>query len=114
MAIVAGKAKSRLIRSFDELGRGDVSFAGGKGANLGELTRAGFVFGIRRRRTFIRRVRHARRPTRADRRAARRPRRGRRRSALRRAADEVRTMVAAASVPESVERELRQAYTGAG
>lgn len=29
------------IRSFSELGREDVSYAGGKGANLGELTRAG-------------------------------------------------------------------------
>jgi pyruvate, water dikinase len=29
------------IRSFAELGREDVSYAGGKGANLGELTRAG-------------------------------------------------------------------------
>jgi phosphohistidine swiveling domain-containing protein len=31
----------RFIRWFDELGRGDVDVAGGKGANLGELTRAG-------------------------------------------------------------------------
>lgn len=30
------------IRSFAALGRGDVPFAGGKGANLGELIRAGF------------------------------------------------------------------------
>jgi hypothetical protein len=30
-----------IIRLFDELGRGDVDVAGGKGANLGELTRAG-------------------------------------------------------------------------
>jgi pyruvate,water dikinase len=30
-----------VIRSFSELGRGDVGYAGGKGANLGELTRAG-------------------------------------------------------------------------
>jgi pyruvate, water dikinase len=30
-----------LIRPFAELGRDDVSYAGGKGANLGELTRAG-------------------------------------------------------------------------
>ncbi|MCU1630984.1 MAG: phosphoenolpyruvate synthase [Pseudonocardia sp.] len=32
----------RFIRRFDELGRDDVDVAGGKGANLGELTRAGF------------------------------------------------------------------------
>src|SRR5215210_8068394 len=31
----------RFIRRFDELGRGDLAAAGGKGANLGELTRAG-------------------------------------------------------------------------
>jgi rifampicin phosphotransferase len=31
-----------LIRRFDEIGRGDVDIAGGKGANLGELTRGGF------------------------------------------------------------------------
>ena len=29
------------VRGFAELGKGDVEFAGGKGANLGELTRAG-------------------------------------------------------------------------
>jgi pyruvate,water dikinase len=29
------------VRPFAELGRGDVDYAGGKGANLGELTRAG-------------------------------------------------------------------------
>jgi pyruvate, water dikinase len=32
---------AHVIRPFSELGRGDVAFAGGKGANLGELTRAG-------------------------------------------------------------------------
>jgi rifampicin phosphotransferase len=31
-----------LIRRFDEIGRGDVDVAGGKGANLGELVRGGF------------------------------------------------------------------------
>jgi pyruvate,water dikinase len=30
-----------LVRPFSELGRDDVEYAGGKGANLGELTRAG-------------------------------------------------------------------------
>ena len=30
-----------LLRHFDELTRADVLFAGGKGANLGELTAAG-------------------------------------------------------------------------
>ena len=32
---------ARPVRSFGELGKGDVDFAGGKGANLGELARAG-------------------------------------------------------------------------
>jgi pyruvate,water dikinase len=31
----------RYVRRFDGLGRGDIATAGGKGANLGELTRAG-------------------------------------------------------------------------
>src|SRR4029453_16266253 len=30
-----------FIRQFDQLGSGDIDQAGGKGANLGELTRAG-------------------------------------------------------------------------
>jgi pyruvate, water dikinase len=33
---------SPVVRHFRDLGRGDVSEAGGKGANLGELARAGF------------------------------------------------------------------------
>jgi len=33
--------RMRFIRTFDDLGRGDVEVAGGKGANLGELTRGG-------------------------------------------------------------------------
>lgn len=33
--------RMRFIRSFDDLGRGDIDVAGGKGANLGELRRAG-------------------------------------------------------------------------
>ncbi|MFC0432046.1 phosphoenolpyruvate synthase [Kutzneria buriramensis] len=32
---------SRYVRNFGELGRSDTAIAGGKGANLGELTRAG-------------------------------------------------------------------------
>ena len=31
-----------LILSFTQIGRGDLAQAGGKGANLGEMTRAGF------------------------------------------------------------------------
>lgn len=36
-----GASATDQIRTFAELGRADVAFAGGKGANLGELTRAG-------------------------------------------------------------------------
>jgi phosphoenolpyruvate synthase/pyruvate phosphate dikinase len=35
------KGLVRYVRRFHELGRGDIDLAGGKGANLGELTRAG-------------------------------------------------------------------------
>ncbi len=40
---VSGRSDARAsgVRWFRELGRGDVDVAGGKGANLGELTRAG-------------------------------------------------------------------------
>src|SRR5262245_61260454 len=33
---------SPLVLSFTQIGRGDLALAGGKGANLGEMTRAGF------------------------------------------------------------------------
>ncbi len=33
-----------LTLQLEELGRGDLAVAGGKGANLGELIRAGFPF----------------------------------------------------------------------
>ncbi|MGH2835114.1 MAG: phosphoenolpyruvate synthase [Solirubrobacteraceae bacterium] len=38
---MAGSTSTALIRGFSELSRKDVDYAGGKGANLGELTRAG-------------------------------------------------------------------------
>jgi pyruvate,water dikinase len=42
-AVEDTKTHARIgIRSFTELGREDVAFAGGKGANLGELARSGF------------------------------------------------------------------------
>ncbi len=34
--------RADAVRLFDDLSRSDVDFAGGKGANLGELTAAGF------------------------------------------------------------------------
>ncbi len=42
MATVAGERSTDGIRPFAALGRQDTAIAGGKGANLGELTRAGF------------------------------------------------------------------------
>lgn len=35
------RPEAGAVRRFGELSRADVAFAGGKGANLGELTRAG-------------------------------------------------------------------------
>lgn len=40
---VSEERRVQLTRPFGELGRADVAYAGGKGANLGELTRAGFA-----------------------------------------------------------------------
>ncbi len=37
----AGSGPADFVRTFAELGHDDVAYAGGKGANLGELTRAG-------------------------------------------------------------------------
>src|SRR4029453_13767247 len=37
----SGRATASAVRDFAELSREDVPFAGGKGANLGELTAAG-------------------------------------------------------------------------
>ena len=39
---VRSAGASPLVLSFTQIGRGDLALAGGKGANLGELTRAGF------------------------------------------------------------------------
>jgi pyruvate,water dikinase len=41
MATSAGTARAGITRTFAELSRADVPYAGGKGANLGELMRAG-------------------------------------------------------------------------
>jgi pyruvate,water dikinase len=42
MGAVETLEQTDLVHGFQELGREDIPFAGGKGANLGELTRAGF------------------------------------------------------------------------
>jgi pyruvate,water dikinase len=102
--------KTRLVRSFEELGREDVAFAGGKGANLGELTRAGFdvppgfVVGAPAYALFIGagglREQIAERLAAVDVDDA---------EALQRAADDVRAMVREQPVPEAIEGELRSA-----
>ena len=101
---------TRLVRSFGDLGREDVAFAGGKGANLGELTRAGFavppgfVVGAPAYALFVGagglRERIAGRLAAVDVDDA---------EGLQRAADEVRTMVLGETVPEEVERTIRSA-----
>jgi pyruvate,water dikinase len=103
---------TRPVRAFDELARTDVAFAGGKGANLGELTRAGFavppgfVVGAPAYALFV--TRGGLR----DRIAAHLagvdvddP------GALQRAAEEVRAMVAREPVPEEVEHAIRAALS---
>src|SRR5262245_22817237 len=39
---VRSAGASPLVLSFAQIGRGDLALAGGQGANLGEMTRAGF------------------------------------------------------------------------
>ena len=109
--MVEAQTRSGFIRSFADLGREDVAFAGGKGANLGELTRggfsvpAGFVVGAPAYDLFVTvgglRDRIAERLAGVN---VDDP------EALRRAADEVRAMVAAEPVPGSMSEEVRHAY----
>jgi phosphoenolpyruvate synthase/pyruvate phosphate dikinase len=53
------KEQMRYVKRLDEIGRGDIELAGGKGANLGELTRAGmpappgFVLSTAAYRAFV-------------------------------------------------------------
>jgi pyruvate,water dikinase len=101
-----------LIRGFADLAREDVDYAGGKGANLGELTRAGFdvppgfVVGAPAYAFFVTegglREKIAQHLAGVDVDDA---------EALQRAADEVRAMVAREPVPEEVEHELRAALS---
>jgi pyruvate,water dikinase len=107
---LAAGPTTRFIRSFQDIGRSDVAFAGGKGANLGELTRAGFdvppgfVVGAPAYAFFADggglRERVAARLSDVDVDDA---------QALQRAADEVREMVRSEPVPDEVERALRSA-----
>jgi pyruvate,water dikinase len=112
MTIIAeAQTRSGSIRSFADLGREDVAFAGGKGANLGELTRAGFsvppgfVVGAPAYDVFVTaaglRERIAARLADVD---VDDP------DALRRAADEVRAMVDLEPVPAALVAEICDAY----
>src|SRR3954452_21670405 len=53
------KERMSYVKRLDEIGRGDIELAGGKGANLGELTRAGmpvppgFVLSTAAYRAFV-------------------------------------------------------------
>ena len=73
VAEAARLAAEDAVRPFERLSRADVAFAGGKGANLGELTAAGLPGPprLRRRRPRLRGLLRHRRPARADRGAAR-------------------------------------------
>ncbi len=115
---VTERRATRLIRGFSDLAREDVDYAGGKGANLGELTRAGFdvppgfVVGAPAYALFVTqgglRERIAQHLAGVDVDDA---------DALQRAADEVRAMVAQEPVPEEIEQGLRAALSaliGAG
>jgi pyruvate,water dikinase len=113
--IVEAQTRSGSIRSFADLGREDVAFAGGKGANLGELTRAGFsvppgfVVGAPAYDVFVTaaglRERIAARLADVD---VDDP------DALRRAADEVRAMVDLEPVPAALVAEICDAYVDLG
>ena len=108
---IATETRTQLVRPFEDLGRADAAFAGGKGANLGELTRAGFSVptgfvigtpaydrfvtegGLRDRIAVLLADLDVDDP-----------------EELRGTADKVRAMVAAEPVPEEVEAEIRRAY----
>jgi pyruvate,water dikinase len=103
------------IRDFTELGREDVPFAGGKGANLGELTRAGFpvppgfVIGAPAYALFVERT--GLRDRIAERLAAvdvDDP------AELEAAARDVRALVEAEPLPDEIETAVREAYERLG
>jgi pyruvate,water dikinase len=106
---------SEAIRSFERLRRGDVAFAGGKGANLGELTAAGlpvppgFVIGAPAYAAFCEvgdlRARIAARLDGVDVEDT---------AALDRAAAEVRAMIEAEPLPEWLEDAICVAYAELG
>jgi pyruvate, water dikinase len=100
------------LRGIGELAREDVAFAGGKGANLGELRRAGlpvpdaFVIGAPAYAAFCDAgvLRDLIRSRLADVDVHDS-------NALREASEDVRGMILAASIPDEVEREIRASYS---
>ena len=111
-AAPAPRAKSGSVLAFERLRRGDVDFAGGKGANLGELTAAGlpvphgFVIGAPAYAAFCEetglREWIAARLRKLDTDDT---------AALEQAAAEVRAKVERESIPPWLERWIREAYT---
>jgi pyruvate,water dikinase len=108
---VAVAESTDLVRTFEELSRQDVDYAGGKGANLGEMTAAGlpvppgFVVGASSYALFCDagglRDRIEERLSQVDVEDT---------AELERATQEVRAMVEAEPVPEAVADEIRAAY----
>jgi pyruvate,water dikinase len=108
---MAVAAAADLVRKFEDLSREDVDYAGGKGANLGEMTRAGlpvppgFVVGASSYAVFCDvgglRERIEQRLSEVDVDDT---------EQLGRATKEVRKMVEAEPVPEEVAREIRDSY----
>jgi pyruvate,water dikinase len=99
------------IRPFSELGRGDVAFAGGKGANLGELTRAGlpvppgFVVGAPSYAAFVEGTRLRERiASRLEGLDVDDP------AALEMAARELRALIEREEIPGEIANEIRRAY----
>jgi pyruvate, water dikinase len=111
MTTSTGTARADITRVFGDLSRDDVDYAGGKGANLGELTRAGlpvppgFVIGAPAYAAFCDegglRVRMAERLAGIDTGDD---------AALADASRDVRRMMEAAPLPEDLEAAIREAY----
>ena len=114
MAVVEASVETG-VRTLSALGRGDVPFAGGKGANLGELARAGFpvppgfVIGAPVYATFVEasglRQQIAEKLEGLDVGDS---------TALQTAAADVRATIEAAPVPEVIDRAIRAAYADLG
>src|SRR5512132_4428434 len=105
------EVSTALLRRFEELSRDDVDYAGGKGANLGEMTRAGlpvppgFVVGAASYALFCdrgglrKRIEERLSATDVDSTAE-----------LEAAAHEVRAMVESEAVPDEVAEQIRKSY----